>query len=203
MGINEYLGQKIQQQFKTATDQLDQINNEKAFVKKNPLRYPSFSSGSRTFIQVGGKNIAVALEFSYSITAETEEIRTIDSSFPWDIAINQVKITGTMRKIVDPESSFEAEGLFHTMQSIVHQPYVEILVQDANGYAQFFARGMFTSVQSAFVKGQLTTRSANFVGVAYQHWAYQEFTPYPPETALSKAAKSLKKISGALGKFGF
>lgn len=166
--------------------------------------YPRYSTGARTFIQVAGKPLALAMEFNYTVTAETEEIRTIDTSFPWDIVVGQVKITGTLRKIVDPDTSFESEGLFHTMQSIIHQPMIEILVQDVNGNAQFFSRGMFTGVQSGFVKGAVTIRSANFVGVSYQHWAYQPFTPYPTGVSAMalKTQQAANKLARTMSRYG-
>lgn len=167
--------------------------------------YPKYSTGARTFIQVAGKPLALAMEFNYNITAEAEEIRTIDSSFPWDIVVGQVKIAGTLKKIVDPDTSFESEGLFHTMQSIIHQPMIEILVQDVNGNAQFFARGMFTGVQGSFIRGQASVRSATFVGVAYQHWAYQPFTPYgsdPAQDAAIQAQKESNELVRTMSRYG-
>lgn len=193
--FTNYMTEQWNKRTRLAQQQIEKIKNE---TKKRPLKYPEFSSGARTYIQVAGKPLTVAMEFNYSIVAETEEIRTIDTSFPWDISVGQVKITGTLKKLVHPETSAEEQGLFHTMQSIVHQPYVEILIQDADGSAPFFARGMFTSIQSGFSRGQITVQSVGFVGVAYQHWAFQEFVPYPPEK--DKWTSKLKEYTSGLTK---
>lgn len=168
----------------------------------NELKFPNMSSGSRSYIQVAGKPLALCMDFNYQITAETEEIRTIDTNLPWDVSIGQIRISATLRKFVHPDTSFEKEGLFHTMQSFIHQPFIEILVQDVNGNAQFYTKGMFTSVQGQFSRGNLTVRSANFVGVAYQHWVFQEFTPYPEQNELTKINKKLKQIQNKIRGFG-
>lgn len=194
--FKNYIDEQWNKRTKLAQNQTAKIKSELKGLNPAPLKYPQFSTGARTFIQVAGRPLTLAMEFNYTITAETEEIRTIDTSFPWDIAVGQVKISGVLRKIVHPESSAEEQGLFHTMQSIVHQPYVEILVQDADGSAQFFARGMFTAIQGGFVRGQVTVQSATFVGVAYQHWAFQEFKAYSEQNTLDKLSSGLKKAMG-------
>jgi hypothetical protein len=205
--FTSYLAEQYNKRTRLAQAQTTKIKDELNGLNPAPLKYPQFSTGARTFIQVAGKPLTLAMEFSYSITAETEEIRTIDTSFPWDIAVGQVKITGTLRKIVHPESSAEEQGLFHTMQSIIHQPYVEIMIQDADGSTQFFARGMFTGIQAAFVRGQVTVQSATFVGVAYQHWAYQEFQAYSKNNkatnAVNEYKKQVSKFLSPVKKFGF
>lgn len=195
----DYMKGQADKRTKSAQAQITQI---KEVWKNKPLRYPQFSTGARTFIQVGGKPLTMAMEFNYSVTAEVEEIRTIDTSFPWDISVGQVKVSGTLKKIVHPETSAEAEGLFHTMQSIIHQPYVEILVQDADGSAPFFARGMFTAIQAGFARGQITVQSVTFTGVAYQHWAHQDFIPYSDGGILGGLLSGVKNFTSGLSKFG-
>lgn len=196
LGMKQTTTPKAMSSFDTQTKQLQEAASG---VNKT---YPKYSSGARTFIQVAGQPLALAMEFNYTVTAETEEIRTIDTSFPWDIVVGQVKIAGTLRKIVDPDTSFESEGLFHTMQSIIHQPMIEILVQDVNGNAQFFSRGMFTGVQAGFVKGAVTIRSATFVGVSYQHWAYQPFDPYPQNNFGVTAQKKINELARKMSRYG-
>jgi len=163
---------------------------------------PELSSGGRTFIQIGGKPLILAMDFNYTITAETEEIRTIDTNLPWDVAIGQIKISGTLRRFVHPDDSAEANGLFHTMQSFIHQPYVELLLQDANGNTLLYAKGMFTGITGQISRGQMTTQSATFTGVAYQQWAYQEFKPYSDKGFLSGISSGLKGIQKSLSGVG-
>ena len=153
--------------------------------------FPSLSSGGRTFVTVAGKPVAVCLGFSCSVVMDYDEVRSIDSQLPWDIMTNQIRITGKLSKFIDPEDSLDAGGLFSTIQSNLHQPFVEILVQDANGTSQFFAKGMFVSFDANFAVGQLSVTSATFVGVLYQNNTYQKFVPYPSDPA-SDALKAMK-----------
>ena len=143
--------------------------------KKNPsAQFPLYSSGARSYIRVAGKPLGVCLDFRWQINIATTEIRTIDTNLPWDLVPGQISIAATLNEIVDPRSSAEAQGIFHTIQSAVHQPYVEMQVTDFNGATLFFARGMFTSLTGSIARGQLSSFSCGFVGVAYQHNVYQE-----------------------------
>ena len=181
---------------KTAENQLKQIGPNVDVTK-----LPSLSSGGRTFVTVAGKPVAVCLGFSCSVVMDYEEVRSIDSQLPWDIMTNQIRITAKLNKFIDPESSLEAGGLFSTIQSNLHQPFVEILVNDADGNPQFFAKGMFVSMDANFAVGQLSVTSATFVGILYQNNVYQKFVPYPTDP-ISKALKAAKNAMKKLSTFG-
>jgi hypothetical protein len=185
---------------RTATQQAELIKAETESWGSKV--YPMLASGARAFVQVNNTPLALCLDFSYSITADYEEIRTIDNHLPYEVNINQVRIQGKLTKLINPDSSMEAEGLFHTMQSIIHQPIVEILCTDANGNVQFFCKGMFTSMETRVAMGQLTVASANFVGIQYQNWVFQNFKPYDKNSSAGGAiAKFKKMITGGLGGF--
>jgi hypothetical protein len=164
--------------------------------------FPSLSSGGRTYITVAGIPVAVCLDFSYAVVMDQEEVRTIDNQLPVDINIGQIKINGKLSRFVDPDGSLEQKGLFHTMQASLHQPIVEILVQDANGNSMFFCKGMFVSMDARYSLGQLSVNSVNFVGIQYQHWAYQEFVPYNSKSLISKANAQLNNLKNRLKGFG-
>jgi hypothetical protein len=89
---------------------------------------------------------------------------------------------------MDPTKGPEAEGLFHTMQSAVHQPFVELQVLDKLGTSLFFSRGMFLSVSGAVARGSMSTFNARFTGVLYQQYVAQYFKPYD---SLAGAASGL------------
>lgn len=158
--------------------------------------FPTYSTGARSYIRVGGKPIAVCMDFRWQISAQATEIRTIDTNLPWDLVPNQIIVNATLNQIIDPRSSLETQALFHTIQSTVHQPYVEMQVLDAGGQSLFFARGMFTGVSGQIARGQLSTWSATFQGVAYQHNVFQEFVPYDA----SMLQGTLDEVNDALGK---
>jgi len=178
-----------------------EIKNAKGEIKSVGVvpsiagQLPKFSSGARSYIRVGGKPLGVALDFRWQISAQATEVRSIDTNLPWELVPNQINISATLSQIIDPSTSNEAQGTFHTIQSMVHQPYVELQIQDASGYSVFFARGMFTGVSGQVSRGQMSTTSATFQGVLYQHNVFQNFTPYPgqPLSGLLKGMKNLQK----------
>jgi hypothetical protein len=139
---------------------------------------PRFGTGARSLIKIGGKPIAVCQSMRWQVQYIGLPIQTIDTPFPWDIDIGQATITAALDRVIDPRSSAEADALFSIMQAAVHQPLVEMQVLDAFGSSIFFARGMFTSISGNMALGQLGGYSAQFIGVAYQHWVAQQFKPY-------------------------
>jgi hypothetical protein len=78
------------------------------------------------------------------------------------------------------------------MQSAIHQPMVELQVLDKLGTSLFFARGMFLNVAGSIARGQLSTFTASFVGIAYQHYVAQNFKPY------NSIAAGLSNLVGGL-----
>ncbi|CAB5221512.1 hypothetical protein UFOVP244_183 [uncultured Caudovirales phage] len=186
------VGDDIKNRSKTAFDMAKAWNEGK--------HIPKYGSGARSLIKVAGKALGVALDFRWSVSAQATEIRTIDTNLPWDLVPGQITITASLNQIHDPTQSLEQYGLFSTMQAMVHQPYVEIQVLDASLINIFFARGMFTAVNGNISRGQLTSISASFQGVMYQHNVVQEFEPYSKAgdalEMVGSGMKLLKSISG-------
>lgn len=139
---------------------------------------PFYGSGARSFIKIGGKAIAVCQDFRWSVNFQPNPIYTIDTVIPWDIDVGPMTVNATLTQIVDPTKGPEVDFLLPIMSSAVHQPFVELQVLDKLGTTLFFARGMFTSVSGGVTKGQLSTMTAQFTGVAYQHYVAQQFKPY-------------------------
>ena len=164
----------------------------------NP-KMPRYSTAARTYIRIGGKPLTIAQSFRWQIEALATPIQTIDSLFPWDIDIGQVTIGGQLSEFVDPLSSAEAQGLFHTMQSIQHQPFIELQALDSSGTSIFFARGMFTAINGNVTRGQLSSFSVTFHGVAYAHNVFQSFKPYSSVAgAVSGLLGGLKNITSTI-----
>jgi len=128
---------------------------------------PRYGSGARSLIRIAGKPIGLCQSFTWTISYLATPIHTIDSLFAWDVDIGQASIRGRLEQIIDPVSSAEADFLFHTMQSAVHQPMVEMQILDLVGTSLFFCRGMFTELQTSVNRGQISVQSAGFIGVAY------------------------------------
>jgi hypothetical protein len=167
LGAIERMGEKL-------TAALDPFDPAKKLIGKLPF----YSTGARSFIRIGGKPVAVCTDFRWQVAYLATPINTIDTPHAWDIDIGQASISATLNQILDPTQGPEAQGLFSIMQSAVHQPYVELQVLDALGTSLFFSRGMFTQVNGTVARGQVSTISASFVGVVYQHYVTQNFKPY-------------------------
>ena len=164
----------IEKQSKKLVSALDPFDSNKQMIGKVPF----YSTGARSFIRIGGKPVAVCTDFRWQVSYLATPINTIDSPHAWDIDIGQASISATLNQILDPTLGPEASGLFSIMQAAVHQPYVELQVLDALGTSLFFARGMFTQVNGTIARGQISTISASFIGVVYQHYVTQQFKPY-------------------------
>lgn len=161
---------------------------------------PFFHTGARALLRIGGKPMGVAQSISWNITVNAEPIHTIDSPHAWDIDLGLVKITATISDMINPVKGPEANHLFNIMPAIVHQPMVEMQVIDkGTGTSLFFARGMFTSISGNISRGQVANFSANFTGVAFQHYVVQNFSnPYGGVGALGELANDVLGTVGNL-----
>ena len=74
---------------------------------------------------------------------------------------------------------------------------------DKVDFSMFFARGMFTSTSGNATLGQLSQLTAQFTGVAYQHYVAQGFTPYGPISLMADALEMgqniISKLTGGFG----
>jgi hypothetical protein len=139
---------------------------------------PFYQTGARAFIKIGGKPFAVCQDIRWQIAYSPNPIHTIDTLQPWDIDVGPMSVNASLTRIMDPTKGPEVDHLIPIMSSAAHQPYVELQVLDRLGTSLFFARGMFLSVSGNISKGAVSTLSAQFTGVAYQHYVSQSFKPY-------------------------
>ena len=173
-----------------ANEDVDKFNDQfNPNWRKSGGKIPYYVTGSRCLIKLAGQQLAVCQDFRWNVSYNATPIQTIDTPFPWDIDIGQVNIQATLNRIFNPTKGPEAEGLFPIMAAAVHQPMVELQVlygvkpttgsnTETVWLTLFFARGMFVGISSNATLGQIGQLSANFVGVAYQHYVAQNFTPY-------------------------
>lgn len=172
--------------------------------KEHPRPY--YATGARCLIKVGGAVLLYCRDFQWQVSYQVTPIQTIDTVTPWDLDVGQVTINATMNKIMDPMKGPEVNAIFPIMAAAVHQPMVEIQVlytanyvsnnehreataEDRTDFSMFFARGMFTSIDSGVGMGKISEVTAKFVGVAYQHYVSQAFRPYSSAYLLKEAAK--------------
>ncbi len=154
---------------------------------------PFYSTGARALVRIGGRPIGIAQEIKWTISYNAEPINTVDTVHAWDIDIGLSRINASLSSFIDPTKGPESDYMFHTMQSAIHQPFVEMQVLDKFGTSIFFAKGAFVSISGSVAKGQTSGWVAAFVGQAYQHYVVQSFKPY------STASKTAGLLNTALG----
>lgn len=157
---------------------LSNLLNPFSEESKQAGQVPFYNTGARSFIKIGGRAIAVCQDFRWSVNYQPNPIYTVDTVIPWDIDVGPMTVNATLSQIVDPTKGPEVDHLLPIMSSAVHQPLVELQVLDKLGTTLFFARGMFNSVNGGVQRGQLSTLTAQFTGIAYQHYVAQQFKPY-------------------------
>jgi len=145
--------------------------------KKLTHQLPEYFSGARAILTVNGQRIGAAMEVSYSVSVDHTELRTIDSSLPWELIPGQIKIKASLRRIISPDRSLAGDGLFTTITSSLHTPYSSIELRDRTGNIIFYAKGSFTEIQGSVQNGQLGVESVSFVGYYWKENVRQEFNP--------------------------
>ena len=165
------------------------------YRQDEPGEIPFFSSGARALIRVAGDTLFAAQRIAWNVNTKTEPIFTIDSNVAWDVDVGQIMINAVVEQFIDPTNSLEAQGLFHTVQSSIHQPYVEMQIIDSFGTTIFFTRGMFTGMSGDISSGQLGNLRATFTGVYYQNYVAQYFLPYSKiGSAIDGAVKAVRNL---------
>lgn len=164
----------IEEGIQNLTDALDPLSSLKDGIGQSPY----YNTGARSYIRIGGKPVAVCNSFRWQVSYTPNPIYTIDTVQPWDIDVGPMSISATLDQIVDPTKGPEADHLLPIMSSAVHHPFVELQVLDKLGTTLFFARGMFLSISGSVQRGSVSSHSATFTGVAYQHYVAQSFKPY-------------------------
>jgi hypothetical protein len=164
--------------FQAGVDKLNDALNPFSDLEKKIGQIPFYQSGARAFIKMGGKPLAVCQDFRWTVSYQPNPIYTIDTVQPWDIDVGPMSVNASLSQIMDPTKGPEVDHLLPIMSSAVHQPMIELQVLDKLGTSLFFARGMFLSVSGSIAKGAMSTFSAQFTGIAYQHYVAQSFKPY-------------------------
>lgn len=162
-------------------------------LEKKIGQIPFYQTGARAFIKIGGKPIAICQDFRWQVSFQPNPIYTIDTVQPWDIDVGPLAVSATLSQIMDPTKGPEVDHLLPIISSAVHQPLVELQVLDKLGTSLFFARGMFLSVSGSIARGAVSTFTATFTGVAYQHYVAQSFKPY------NSIAGGLSGLANGLG----
>lgn len=153
-------------------------NERRKLSLKNPEKQlPEFFSGARCKLLINEQTIGAALEVSWSVRSDLQELRTIDNFLPVEIIPGQMSITASLKRVVDPRRTLGGDGLYSTITSYLHQPYASIEVRDKLGNVIFLARGMFKDMSASVSNGRLGIESIDFVGYYWRESVNQEFSP--------------------------
>lgn len=201
-GGGDWRGSKLLSGARAIQAQYEGIKDDLKNFGKSPADLPQFLTGARAYISIGGKPYAIAQRVSYRIQANVEDVRTIDTPFPWELSVGQIYVHASLQGLIDPTRPAETESTWSNMASIIHQPLVTLEIFDKLGEKQFTSNGMFVSLTNSIGMGSAADRSVEFIGIMYAHNVEQKFTPYaqqnPVAAALSTAANTLKKYTGGL-----
>jgi hypothetical protein len=166
--------------------------------RNNNVMFPEYATGARSIIYINDQRVAAALDVSYSVNIETNDIRTIDAQLPWELVPGQISVEANLRRIVHPSVTMTSEHLFTTITAALHTPYASLKIQDKLGNLLFYAKGSFTSLQGQVAVGQTNIESVRFQGYYWRQNDAQLFIPEPPDGA----AGVLKRLGQAkLGAF--
>jgi hypothetical protein len=181
-------------------DQIDKMLNPLSHLNEGSGILPYYSTGARSLLKIGGKPIAVCMDFRWTVNYNPTVLHTIDTVFGWDIDMGTCMIQASMSKFMDPTKGPEVDHLIPIMATAVHAPMVEMQVLDSIGTSLFFSKGMFVEVSPQISMNQVTNISAKFIGISYQHYVSQAFKPYSVTgkvAGLANAARNL--VSDATG----
>jgi hypothetical protein len=164
--------------FKELTSDLDLAAERARKSRDNPEKLlPEYFTGARCKLLINDKVIGAALEVSWSVRSELNEVRTIDNFLPTEIVPGQMTITASLKRVVDPRRTLGGDGLYSTITSYLHQPYASIEVRDRMGNVIFLARGMFKDISGSVGNGRLGVESVDFIGYYWRESVNQEFSP--------------------------
>lgn len=147
---------------------------ERALITSDkPL--PEFFTGARAKVLVNGSPIGAALEVNWNVSTNVEEIRTIDSSLPWELVPGQIQIKASLKRWIHPDRSLAGDGMFSTIASLLHQPYVSLELRDRLGNIIFYAKGMFVSMNGTVGNNTVGVQSVDFIGYYFRENVNQSF----------------------------
>jgi hypothetical protein len=91
-----------------------------------------FISGARCTIKVNGRIAVFATSVSWSVRTDQDEIWTIDSTTPYEMAPKRISVEGTIGGFHIPGWTPSAQGIQSDVLSFMHHKYITIEVRDRN-----------------------------------------------------------------------
>jgi hypothetical protein len=168
---------------------------------------PSYVTGARAVVYVNQKKVAACLDVAWSISVETQEIRTIDSQMPWELVPGQIKVNASLRRLIHPDRTAAGDHLFTIITAALHTPTATIEIRDRLGNPLFIAKGSFTDLEGSVSTGKIGIESVKFSGYYWRQNDQQAFEPEirnlgPLDAAAQLGRAKLGAITGLASQVG-
>ena len=128
-----------------------------------------YLSGARCILRINGRVVGFAFGISWNIQTMAEEINTIDSYVPHELAPNRVEVTGNISGFRIPGSGPGSQFIQTDLVSFLHQRYIEIEVRDSQtDNLIFLTRKALVTRRSESIKtGSLADMSLEFRAIGF------------------------------------
>lgn len=97
-----------------------------------------FISGARCIIKINGKIAVFATRVSWRVSTEQDEIWTIDSTTPYELAPKRISVDGSIGGFHIPGYTPSAQGIQSDILSFMFHKYISIEVRDRNSDTLMF-----------------------------------------------------------------
>ena len=134
------------------------------------MSLPRVHSGARAILTLNNKVLVYAMQVSYDITTNIEEIHAIDNPLPEELAPTQIKVRVTCGVLRVPRESASVLALQPTILNSLHQPYTTIEIRDrqTDDVILRVGRAMMTRRTGQIATRQLAQETWTFVGIGYR-----------------------------------
>jgi hypothetical protein len=105
------------------------VSNIEGIFSIKPMA--KYLSGARCVLKINGKIIGFAFGISWNIETSVTEINTIDDPLAYELAPQNISVSGTISGFRIPGSGPTQQLIQGDVLSFVHQRYVEIEVRDS------------------------------------------------------------------------
>ena len=128
-----------------------------------------YLSGARCVLRVNGKIVGFAFGISWNIQTSAEEINTIDSYLPHELAPTRIEVSGTISGFRIPGSGPGALRMQTDMVSFLQQRYIEIEVRDSQSDNLIFLtrQALITRRSESIKTGSLADLSLEFRAIGF------------------------------------
>lgn len=155
-----------------------------------------YLSGARCVLKINGRIVGFAFAISWNIETSVTEINTIDDPLAYELAPQNITVTGQISGFRIPGSGPGQQLLQGDVLSFVHQRYIEIEVRDSNTDNLIFLtrKAMVTNRSETIKSDGLAEITLSFKAIG---WA-DERTPKIPDgvgSPVSAGVDPLTKVS--------